>query len=331
MKPSCIAFTEKGKRLADRLAAALGGESMRCGAPLGLADWTAGRFSTAEGLVFVGAAGIAVRAVAPYVRDKAADPAVVVVDECGRFAIPILSGHLGGANDLARAIAKVCGAVPVLTTATDANGVFAVDEWAKRQNCAIPDAGKIKRVSAALLAGGVVRLRGNWPIAGNPPPGLAVVDEGPCDIVLDVREGDGDGLRLVPRIAVLGVGCRKGAPREAVEAALEAVLGRSGLCVQAICAAATIDRKADEPGLRSFCLAHGWPLHCYSAAQLRGAGGGFTASAFVESVTGVDNVCERAAVLASGGALFSRKYAGGGVTMAVALKPYAPDWRWRNE
>ena len=83
------------------------------------------------------------RAIAPHCRSKAVDPAVVVLDECGHFAVPILSGHLGGANDLVRALAAVCGAVPVITTATDANGVFAVDEWARHQNCAVLEPGRI--------------------------------------------------------------------------------------------------------------------------------------------------------------------------------------------
>ena len=94
-----LAFTAQGMELAAALARALGGTPARCGAPEGLAGWTARAFRQAEGLVFVGAAGIAVRAIAPHVRNKAADPAVVVVDEAGRFAIPLLSGHLGGAND----------------------------------------------------------------------------------------------------------------------------------------------------------------------------------------------------------------------------------------
>lgn len=92
---------------------------------------------------------------------------MVVVDECGHFAVPILSGHLGGANDLARQIAQVCGAVPVITTATDANGIFAVDEWAKRQGCVVLNSGQIKQVSSLLLAGGTVRVRSAWPIAGH--------------------------------------------------------------------------------------------------------------------------------------------------------------------
>lgn len=101
----------------------------------------------------MGAVGIAVRAIAPHCKSKATDPAVVVLDECGRFAVPLLSGHLGGANALARALAEACGAIPVITTATDANGVFAVDEWAKAQGCAVLEPERIKLVSGALLAG----------------------------------------------------------------------------------------------------------------------------------------------------------------------------------
>ena len=331
-----IAFTEKGKQLADTLASALGGEAARCGEPLGLCEWTATHFRTGNGLVFVGAAGIAVRAVAPHVNSKATDPAVVVVDEGGRFAVPLLSGHLGGANDLARAIGKVCGAAPVLTTATDVNGIFAVDEWAKRQNCAIPDTGKVKEISGLLLSGGTVRLRSDWPITGEPPSGVRMTAEEDYDVLLSLRAEGKDVLRLVPRIAVLGVGCKRGTPHEAMEAALERLLEKSGLCTQAICAAATIDLKSDEPGLLAFCATHGWPLVTYSAEELRRAAGEFTASAFVERVTGVDNVCERAAVLAAGGLaagrpLRWRKTAGNGVTMAVALKPYQPTWRWQDE
>ena len=112
------------------------------------------------------------RAIAPHCRSKAADPAVVVVDEGGNFAVPLLSGHLGGANALARALAKACGAVPVITTATDVNGLFAVDLWAKAQNCAVLEPERIKRVSGALLAGQTVRYWSPWPVAGETPAGV---------------------------------------------------------------------------------------------------------------------------------------------------------------
>ena len=135
-----LAFTSKGLALARKLAAAQPGAVARCGENgVTLANWTAAQFAQSDAIVFVGAVGIAVRAIAPHCRSKATDPAVVVLDECGRFAIPLLSGHLGGANDLARRLAKACGAVPVITTATDANGVFAVDEWAKHQHCLVAE------------------------------------------------------------------------------------------------------------------------------------------------------------------------------------------------
>ena len=138
MTRAYLAFTETGLALAKRLSAALPGSVARCGQDgVSLAEWASAQFVQSDALIFVGAAGIAVRAIAPHCKSKTTDPAVVVVDECGRFAVPILSGHLGGANDLARAIATVCGAVPVITTATDAHGIFAVDEWAKHQNCTV--------------------------------------------------------------------------------------------------------------------------------------------------------------------------------------------------
>ena len=137
MTRAYLAFTDIGLALAKRLAAALPGSVARCGRDGdSLAEWTSAQFVQSDALIFVGAAGIAVRAIAPHCKSKTTDPAVVVVDECGRFAVPILSGHLGGANDLARAIAAVCGAVPVITTATDAHGIFAVDvtEQLKAEN-----------------------------------------------------------------------------------------------------------------------------------------------------------------------------------------------------
>lgn len=331
MTRAYLAFTAKGLALAQKLAAAYPGSVARCGhAPgqVGLADWTARQFAGSDALIFVGAVGIAVRAVAPHCQSKASDPAVVVLDECGHFAVPILSGHLGGANNLARALAAVCGAVPVITTATDANGVFAVDEWAKHQNCAVLEPERIKLVSGALLAGREVHFTSDWPIAGTPPAGLTESADAP-DFALTLCPA-GDALHLVPRIGVLGIGCRRGTCAEQLEAAFADFCARHSLAPACIAAAASIDLKADEAGLLAFCRAHGWPITFYSAEQLRALSGPFTPSPFVQSVTGVDNVCERAAVLASGGCIRIPKQAGGGVTLALALCPYAPDWRWQN-
>lgn len=330
MSRAYLAFTAKGEALAHRLAETLPGSVSRCGGDVTLKGWTAEHFAQDEALIFVGAVGIAVRAIAPHCRSKAADPAVVVVDEGGNFAVPLLSGHLGGANALARALAKACGAVPVITTATDVNGLFAVDLWARAQNCAVLEPERIKRVSGALLAGKCVHFTADWPIQGTPPAGVQPAAGGCADFALTLTP-TGQALHIVPRIAVLGIGCRRGTTAEHLEAAFAAFCRESGLAPQGVAAAASIDLKWDEPGLAAFCQEHGWSMDFYTAAQLRAVPGSFTASGFVTSVTGVDNVCERAAVLASGGKLLLPKWARDGVTFAAALRPFAPDWRWRDD
>lgn len=315
--------------MARKLAERLEGPVCRCGREYGLSQWTKERFQRAEGLIFVGAAGIAVRAVAPYLRGKDTDPAVVVVDERGQFAIPILSGHLGGANDLAREIAAVCGAVPVITTATDCGGVFAIDAWARYQNCAVEGVEQIRKISGKLLSGGEIRIKSRWPVAGTPPLGVTLTEGSDWDANVDICRRQGEGLWLIPRIVVLGIGCRKQTPAEKMEAALKELLTETGISEKALCLAASIDLKQKEPGILEFCENLGLSLRCFSAEELARAEGEFTPSAFVEQVTGVDNVCERSVVL-GGGQLLRRKLARDGVTMALGLRPFAPDWRWKN-
>ncbi len=318
-----LSFTKRGAALAERLQKAFGGETASGAA---LSAWTAENFPLRRALVYVGAVGIAVRAIAPYLRDKATDPAVIAVDERGLFAVPLASGHLGGANDLARQIASLTGGTAVVTTATDINGVFAVDEWARRQDCVVIHTSEIKRVSSKLLDGGTVRLFTAFPIAGNPPDGVEIADAESADIWLDVRRHP--PLSLAPKALVLGVGCRRGIAKETLERRFSALCEDCGLWPQAFSDAATIDLKADESGLLDFCAAHGWDLRCFSADELRQTQGTFTASAFVERRTGVDNVCERAAVLLSQGDLLVRKRAGEGVTFAVAQRRMRFDWSW---
>ena len=327
MSRAYLAFTARGEALAHRLAEALPGSVSRCGGDVTLKGWTAEHFAQDEALIFVGAVGIAVRAIAPHCRSKAVDPAVVVVDEGRNFAVPLLSGHLGGANALARALAGICGAVPVITTATDVNSLFAVDLWAKAQNCAVLEPERIKHVSGALLAGQTVWYWSPWPVAGEAPAGVKKADAPEAAGFALTLTPQGGALHLVPRIGVLGVGCRRGTTAQQLEEAFAAFCAASGLSPAAVCAAASIDLKKDEPGLAAFCKAHGWPITFYPADELRAVPGQFTPSAFVASVTGVDNVCERSAVKASGGTLLLPKTAGGGVTLALAVRPFAPDWR----
>ena len=325
MKLAFLAFTEKGFALAGFLAQTLGGSVMRCGKPDTLSEWTKKHFAEADGLVFVGAVGIAVRAIAPYIEKKWKDPAVVAVDECACFAIPLLSGHLGGANRLARAISQVCGAQAVVTTATDVNGVFAVDEWAKSQHLYVADPMHIKHISGKLLAGGSVSIYSAYPIDGTCPPGVTQTNHLPADVAVSVRQEEAV-LSLVPNTVVLGVGCRKGTPQHTIEAVFRRFLLENRLQIESICAVASIDLKKEEPGLIDFCRAHGWPFQTCTADELRSVPGTFTPSAFVSQVTGVDNVCERSAVFVSGGSLLVKKFAADSVTMAAAEKPFRLDW-----
>ena len=327
-----LAFSQRGEQLAQTLAQALGGQVTRCGKEHPLDPWTREAFSQREGLVFVGAAGIAVRAIAPYLRHKTTDPAVVVVDEGGRFAIPLLSGHLGGANALARQLAQVTGGIPVITTATDGRGLFAVDSWAKAQGCHVLEPQRIKGISARLLAGETVRMHCLWPIQGKVPEGILLTETAEdCHVAVTLSPGGDNDLHLVPKCLVLGVGCRNGTPAEAIERAVEQHLAPKLCFPQAFCKVCSIDLKQEEPGLVAFCRAAGLPLETYSAKALAQVPGDFTPSDFVAQVTGVDNVCERSAVLGSrGGELMEKKTKGAGVTLAVARMPLTLEWRWQE-
>ena len=323
------AFTERGTTLAEKLRTELGGSLRSREEPL--SEWVGREFPRRRALIFIGAVGIAVRAVAPHLQAKAEDPAVVVLDECGNFAIPLLSGHLGGANAVAGQIAAICGATPVITTATDLQGVFAVDLWAKRQNMTVLQPERIRQVSGKLLRGERSTVACRWPISGEIPQGVASASgETEADVAVDYRcrPSESSALQLVPRILCLGIGCRKGARAEEIREAFSEFCRQRGILPQAVVSVASIDVKRNEEGLLQYCREIGLPVCFFSAARLRETEGSFTASAFVEKTVGVDNVCERAAVLSSGGPLIERKYTGDGVTFALAEMPFAPEWKW---
>lgn len=324
-----IAFTGKGCALGEKLADLLAPDDASCASATGeekvsLSGWTADCFQSADTLVFIGATGIAVRAIAPHLKSKTTDPAVLVVDDLGRFCISLVSGHLGGANELARRVAALLGATPVITTATDGAGVFAVDTWAKSQGLRIRNPEAIKLVSGKLLAGQTVRLKSDFPVTGRLPDGVALVTEKPFDMAITIKQGGAAGtLYLVPPVAYLGVGCRKNITREALDEAYDKLLAKGSLDPAAVCGAASIDLKREEAGLLEFCKSRGLPFTVYKPGTLNRAAGNFTASAFVQKTTGTDNVCERSSVVASqGGRLILKKNAGNGVTMAMALKDY---------
>lgn len=326
MKLHLIAFTSSGLALAGRLTEALcaQGEAARLffgggSDKIPVQDFAKRGFREADGLIFIGAAGIAVRAIAPFLQSKATDPAILCLDEGGQFCISLLSGHLGGANELCRRVSALCGAAPVITTATDVHGLFAVDDWARRQGLFVANPPAIRSVSSKLLRGEPVSLASDIPLEGRPPKQVVFARERP-DIWITAKTGLPPGiLQLVPPSLTLGVGCKKDTPAEALEAAFIDLLQEAGLHPRAVAGVFSIDLKQNEPGLLDFCIRRGLSLHTFPAAELAAVPGDFSPSAFVQSVTGVDNVCERAAVLGGGGRLLIRKTSTQpGVTLALA-------------
>ncbi|MDR1687833.1 MAG: cobalamin biosynthesis protein [Clostridiales bacterium] len=272
MKISVIAFSKSGAVLAGKIISGLSNSETEIEGFLAqrhnmpgfepfssVFTLTARLFNKTDALVFIGACGIAVRAIAPCVKSKMSDPAVVVCDETGLYAISLLSGHLGGANELARRIAKTTGGQAVITTASDIH------------------------------------------TAGKP----------------------------LPKNLVLGIGCRKGVSAQTIERAATILLWDEKIPLSRVCAVATIDIKRGEQGLLDFANAHKLKLYFYSARELSETEGEFTPSERVLKAVGVDNVCERAAVLCGigfgkkaqppveKGKLIVKKKAKDGVTVAV--------------
>ncbi len=183
-------------------------------------------------------------------------------------------------------------------------------------------------MSSKILRGEAVAIDCPYPICGDVPAHVRLASPG--DVLVSYRMTATEALQLVPRVLTLGVGCRRGTGLEALEEAFAAFRAERGICPEAIEGAASIDLKRNEEGLLRFCKAHGLPLQFYSADELRLAPGGFTASPFVESVTGVDNVCERAAVLGAGGKRIEKKFARAGVTLALAQRDIIYNWSFED-
>lgn len=308
-------------------------------------------FREAEGILFVGAAGIAVRAIAPFVERKDKDPAVLVLDDTGKYVIPILSGHLGGANALSEQVAAFLGAEAVITTSTDGHALFSVDSFAVKQNAFIVETDRIKVISSEILKGNPVGFQSDYPVEGNLPQELTEETNLPVGILIsDDREKSPfeTTLHLVPRRVVLGVGCRKNIDYDVLYRQIVSVLREHDLTMEQVFLLASVDLKKEEPALKR--LQKEWKLafRTFSVDALGQLSGEFTPSDFVEAQVGVDNVCERAAMLAaqeefarrakeaaagkeqesgSPPRFLFRKTAGNGVTVAaVELK-----WRCRFE
>ncbi len=354
MKLAIISFTENGIKLSQTVAKRLSRRKVtlytKCSrytaedlkvqrVKESLQVWTAQRMAEGDALLFIGACGIAVRAIAPNLTDKLHDVPVLVMDEEGQYVIPILSGHVGGANELARELADLMDARPVITTATDVQKKFAVDLFAKRNHLEIMNKDGIAKVSAKALAGEQLTIairvqniefchpkfcevreedfteaenqllreasmhKQDQEACGVEPPLRLVpyVKDQPVDIVVSEMQDNKNALIwLRPRRYVVGMGCRKNKASEELLAFYQETLEQAMVEPGEVYALASIDKKKDEPGLLAISERMRIPFFTYTAEELNRVGACVHSSEFVKAQVGVDNVCERAAFAGCG-------------------------------
>lgn len=335
-KTGIIYITKNGRELAERLKALLpDGNIIKFGP--GLVN---DRWPKYQSFVFIMAAGIVVRTIAPLLKDKKSDPAVVVLDEQGKFAVSLVSGHLGGANELAKKIAEFLGAEPVITTASDVNNLPSIDIWARENNLLIENWELLPKVGTRYVNNGGLRVYADIKLK-LPDEFLRVIDPRFADVIItrsrDVYAGSPrcsiigescstgacrvkEQVYLRPVDLIVGIGCNSGTSSEEIEDAVKGTLEEHNIVFESVAGLATINIKANEPGLKAFAEKHGVPVLTFSSEELNTVQG-VERSETVFNATGAFAVAEPAALLGAGtGRLVAGKQKKGNVTVAIAEK-----------
>jgi cobalt-precorrin 5A hydrolase len=281
-------------------------------------------------IVMVMSCGIAVRSIAPYVESKVTDPAVVVVDEQGHFAISLLSGHLGGANELAQTIAPITGGQSVITTASDNLGLVAVDMIAQKHHLKMDNMEQVKKVTAALVNSKKVVMVNESPHEIEAPRieqmGISQLGKTKPEAMiyvgykkkLDFLPEDIPVAKLVPQRLVLGIGCRKNIGETKLREAIENFLEQENLTMEGLKAVATVDVKKDEPAICAWTADNALPLIIVDRSDIAPIQEQFSCSDFVKKTIGVGCVCEPAAYLVSHrGRVVAPKTSFDGITLCV--------------
>ncbi len=319
-KIALISFTQKGKLLCERIKSVNGYEFFEASKPT--KDFIKDNFNSIDGFIFVGAIGIAVRLTKDSIKSKDIDPAVIVLDENGEFVIPILSGHLGGANEIAIDLASGLNCTPVLTTATDINNKFAVDVFAKKNSMKVLNIDKIKNISSAVLRDEAINFSSDFIVEGEIPFIFDKTVNTGISISLEAKQLFETTLHLIPKIIVLGVGCRRDTKSKDFEEYVLKILKDNNISIHSVVKLASIDLKSNEKAILDFAKKYEIECEFFTVDELNEVDGDFTKSEFVKSITGVDNVCERSAVRANA-QLILRKQSENGMTIALAKR----EWR----
>jgi cobalt-precorrin 5A hydrolase len=287
------------------------------------------------GFVFIMATGIVVRTIAPLLLAKDRDPAVVVLDDAGRFAVSLLSGHIGGANALAKSCAELIGSIPVITTATDVNDLPSFDMLAKENGWLIEDLRRVKVLNALLLEGKEIAVVDHGSAVRRYCAGKGVLSfhedfagalgstaEGQLFVTNRVIPAQLNSERLLvlrPVNLCLGIGCNRGTSAQEIGSVVRENLERLSLSFRSVKCLASAQAKGDEAGLLEFAAAAGLPMLLYESDQLNRVDAPSPASDHAFAAIGAIGVAEPAALLASGGGrLLLHKVKSGNVTLAIA-------------
>ncbi len=324
MKIGIIAITSGGKTLAAKLAALLENATILEKEPGGKSGETiAANWHHYDGFICIMAAGIVVRTIAPLLRDKLSDPCVIVLDEKGRHAISLLSGHLGGGNSLAEKVAGLTGGTPVITTASDTLELVALDLWANEQQLVVPSRETLTKLSTLLVNRGYLCLYADVQVASL-PTGLHLVDDArQADfIVSNLSEVKHNCPIFRPRNLVVGIGCNRGTPVNEFEEAVQELFNELQVSRSCIRNLASIDKKNDETGLLQFAESNGWQIDFFDSSTINKLPDLEISFAALKAV-GAIGVAEPSALLsAQSNHLLSRKRKWKNVTMAVAQVPF---------
>lgn len=297
------------------------------------------RFRDFSHHVFIFSTGIAVRLIAPLLDSKTTDPAVVVIDDRANHAVSLISGHLGGANELAEQMGNITGARPVITTATDINRLPSIDMIAKEAGLFIETPQNIKQINMAFLTGSSVCLHDPMDLITpllpvqyytNATPGTDDRDAVFCSYT--TRPVPRETFVLRPIVLSVGIGCNRNTPVEVIKKFLEQTFKENHLSLNSIKHFGTSDVKRDEKGLLALSDEMRIPLHFYTRDQLNGVQGIITPSKMAQKHLGVKSVCEAAALLTTekkdshtpsfyqpGGELILPKQKNKDVTISVAI------------
>lgn len=350
MKTAVLTIMPAGAALARRVAGVLHADRFACREIDGFQPVESlqllmqREFNRYDAWIFVGATGICVRTVAPWLADKHTDPAVVCVDSAGRWVIPVVSGHVGGANGLAERIAAATGATAVVTTQSDGAGLWALDTLDRRFGWTVRTAGISMNGAIARYVDGarvalLIEIRGAGALwmeqtaAGSVTvcyDRAAVPDDAELVIALSYSDLKIDKplLQYIPRALSLGVGCRRGCSPDGVADQIRRAMREAGLAVEAVAAVATVEQKADEPLVGTLCRAFGAEKRIFTAAELSAVEVPNPSERVAEAV-GTPSVSEAAAILAAkGGTLVvgkqkGRLAEGSDFTFALAVDPSA--------